>query len=388
MIKIVYAARSFLDYRIPVFVELDKLCAGGLHVVYSGEVTPERVQRKIGSVLGKRSLALYGEKRIGPKVVSDYANTILRIPYQPGLYGAIKGFRPDVVVGDGFFQWSVGAYLSKLLLRTPVVLCYERTFHTERSAQWYRTAFRRTIARYVDAMACNGKLSMEYARWLGMPESRITLGHMVADTDGIRKQTALVDDARKTQMRKAWSAKGVVFIFVGRLIQLKGLYELLAGWKRFRESHSAPATLVIVGDGPEKNGLQSVVAQDRLTDVVFTGAVDYDRLGVYYAAADAFVIPTLEDNWSLVVPEAMAAGLPILCSQYNGCWPELVRPENGWIFDPLLPSSVCTALAACANAADLLAEMGQKSRNLLAGHTPETAARAIFGACMAALNQG
>ena len=72
-----------------------------------------------------------------------------------------------------------------------------------------------------------------------------------------------------------------------------------------------------------------------LTNVYFIGKVDYDNLPNYYQSADVFVIPTLEDNWSLVVPEAMASGLPILSSVYNGCYPEYVTEDNGWVFDPL-----------------------------------------------------
>jgi len=70
--------------------------------------------------------------------------------------------------------------------------------------------------------------------------------------------------------------------------------------------------------------------------VRFAGRVHYGDMPAYYAACDALVMPTLEDNWSLVVPEAMAAGKPVLCSVHNGCWPELVHDgENGWVFDPL-----------------------------------------------------
>jgi len=67
----------------------------------------------------------------------------------------------------------------------------------------------------------------------------------------------------------------------------------------------------------------------------FAGKVDYDQIAIYYRSSDVFVIPTLQDNWSLGVPEAIACGLPVACSQYNGCHPELVTSENGWVFEPM-----------------------------------------------------
>jgi glycosyltransferase involved in cell wall biosynthesis len=119
--------------------------------------------------------------------------------------------------------------------------------------------------------------------------------------------------------------------------------------------------------------------------VAFAGAVDYDALPAYYAAADAFIIPTLEDNWSLVVPEAMACGLPILCSKYNGCWPELVCESiNGWIFDPLSTADTVRCLEECFRREAELPSMGRCSLRLLEGHTARDAARAILDACLSA----
>ena len=83
----------------------------------------------------------------------------------------------------------------------------------------------------------------------------------------------------------------------------------------------------------------------QLSNVLFTGAIPYEDTALYYSLADIFVMPSLEDKWSLVVPEAMSLGLPILCSIYNGCWPELVREgENGWVFDPQKPEELCSTV--------------------------------------------
>ncbi len=91
---------------------------------------------------------------------------------------------------------------------------------------------------------------------------------------------------------------------------------------------------------------------------------------------------TLEDNWSLVVPEAMACGLPIVCSVYNGCHPELIKnDENGWVFDPLEAEDTFAKLAQCLENMDRLKEMGQKSKAIARKFTPGLAADSIIGAC-------
>jgi glycosyltransferase involved in cell wall biosynthesis len=386
MFRIAYIARSFLDYRVPVFVALDELADGGLHVVYSRDVTPERVSGKIEQFLGTRSIGLVGERRIGPKIISNSANSSVRIVYQPRLFQAINDISPDIVLGDGFFQWTSFGLIRRIFYGTPLVICYERTFHTERHAQWYRTLYRRKVLRWVDAMACNGSMSMDYAQWLGMPAKRITSGQMVADTSGLQRASQSVTGDQRRKLRNRWGDPEIVFLAVGRLVLLKGFRELLLGWEQFERSMSRKASLIVVGDGPERSQLLAQVQSAGLRSVFFEGAVDYDQIAPFYRAADAFIIPTLEDNWSLVVPEAMACGLPILCSKYNGCWPELVREGNGWVFDPLDSRDILRVLDSCAEKASDLPRMGQQSREIVAAHTPRHAARSIYEACLIAVS--
>ncbi len=387
MLKITYVARSFLDYRIPVFGALDELSGGHLHVIYSMQAIPQRVRRKIEDLLGDRSVGLNGEVQMGPRDCLNFANSSVQIVYQPGLFNAIRHTRPDVIIGDGlgFFQWSILALLYRIVYRTPLVICYERTFHTERNAQWYRTLYRKAVLRWVGALACNGSMSAAYARWLGMPPERITLGQMVADTSGLQKAVEALAGEDRRALRRRWGDPDLVFLVVVNLAERKGVGPLLEAWAQGERTWGRKVVLVLVGDGPERERLLNQVNGAGMKSVRFEGAVDYDQLATYYAASDAFVIPTLEDNWSVVVPDAMACGLPILCSKYNGCWPELVHPENGWVFDPLDLQDTLRVLNSCIDRAAELPAMGQESQAIIARHTPQHAARSIYEACQIAL---
>jgi glycosyltransferase involved in cell wall biosynthesis len=236
-------------------------------------------------------------------------------------------------------------------------------------------------------MCCNGKLCGEYAQSLGFPEEKITYGHMVADSTSLQNSSAKVTDKQVSDLRTKYDLKGTILLYVGRLIPRKGLIKLLNAWKRFISGISADkATLLLVGDGPQRGELEQYIKENNLNNVRFTGSVDYDSLAPYYKAAYAFIIPTLEDNWSLVVPEAMACGLPILCSKYNGCWPELVHPgENGWVFDPLDHKDVLQCLKKCIELKSRLPQMGEKSKVIVSDHTPVKAAESILRACKIAM---
>jgi glycosyltransferase involved in cell wall biosynthesis len=385
-VRITWVRRSLLDYRIPVFRAIDQSVGGRLSVVYSRDHTPPRVQEKLSRTLGERAVGLTGEKHLGSAVMGGFANRGVSLVYQPGVFKHIDRTKPDVLIGDGFFQWTSFALAYKVWKSLPMVVCYERTSHTERNAQWYRLACRRMVLRSIDAMCCNGSLSMEYACSLGMPASRITMPHMVADVAGLGREAAEATPEQKTHVRQAWNAKGLVFLYVGNLIPRKGLRYLLEAWSLLERTQRCEATLVLVGQGSEETSLRQQAGALGLSGVRFVGAVDYDRLALHYSSADVFVIPTLEDNWSLVVPEAMACGLPILCSKYNGCWPELVQVNrNGRVFDPLDVNDLFRSLEACIRMQPRLQEMGRNSKDIVAGYTPQIAADAILRAVRIAL---
>jgi glycosyltransferase involved in cell wall biosynthesis len=387
-VKVTYVNRRFLDYRVPVLAALDQLLEQRLHVIYSRDAIPERVHKKMQNALGERAIGLRGEWQFGRPGTDRMANQGVVLQHQPGLYAKILETRPDVVIGEGFFKWSIAALACKLIRKIPFVVCYERTAHTERNAQWYRTFYRKLALRQIDAFCCNGSLCADYVMSLGMPRNRITLGHMAADSTGLAENMKKIPGADVEKLLSEWNTVGPVFVYVGQMILRKGIHELLTGWKMFEEQLPGRATLLLVGDGDQKKDLESYRNECGLRHVHFAGAVDYDAIARYYAVADALIIPTLEDNWSLVVPEAMACGLPILCSKYNGCWPELVKPGiNGWIFDPHSREDIVNVLKLAVQHQNELGIMGNRSLEIVSGFGPENAARSILDACHIALGK-
>lgn len=387
---IVWVTRSFLDYRVPVYAELSELAESRLAVIYNGDYVPERAQQKLRAALGRRAVALRGEVALGSKDFRPrMANRAIRLPWQRGLVAAVREWKPEVLISDGFFQWTAACLWLRSRDGIPHVMCYERTAHTERNAQWYRKLYRAWALRRIDAICCSGKLCGEYVRSLGYPAARMTFGHMVADVSGLEKSVASISQASAQALRARHSVNGLMFLYVGRLISLKGVRELLVAWKRFSNlAATQEATLVLLGDGPEREPCANYCRIEGLDTIRFAGSVDYDRLAEYYAAADYFIIPTLEDNWSLVVPEAMASGLPIVCSKYNGCWPELVQEgRNGWVFDPLDCADTVRVLRCALAMRGEIPRLREESRQIVSEHTAHRAASAIMKACQVAVGR-
>jgi glycosyltransferase involved in cell wall biosynthesis len=389
--KAVWVNPCFLHYRIPVYQALSEMLDNNLTVIFSAARIPEDVKFKAKDALGDRAVALEGEKtsEIG-RSNSDFANAGFRIPFQPGLFRVISDVSPDVIISEGFFQWTPAALWAKLKKKIPLVIAYERTAHTERNAGIMRTLYRRMVAKFADAVCCNGALSREYCiDTLGIPPERIVTGAMAADTEALQKRCAEFSENSIASFRKSHGLSSPIFLYVGRLVKPKGLKELLDAWELYcRQNPPNRGSLLLVGDGPERLSLENLVKHKNLPNIFFMGNVSYDDIALYYASADVFVMPTLEDNWSLVVPEAMACGKPVLCSQYNGCWPELVHPGvNGWIFDPLKPSELAELFQKMNVAGDTLREMGRRSAAIVQEYSPRHAAEAVFNACLIALQR-
>lgn len=381
--KIVWSIRSFLDYRVPVFRCLNEVAEGNFKLVFPDTRIPERVREKIKDEIGDNAVELTGEKTLGTKnPIAGKANSSWLFTYQPGLAKLIHGLSPDVTIGDGFGQWSVPLIKRRIFRRTPFVMCYERTKHTERNAQSLRRIYRRQMCRWVDAACVNGRLTREYLNEFGISDDRITTGFMASESNVAAKAERL-DQQQQLEIRKQHDLAGQVFLFVGRLVEPKGVLQMLEAWKAFTaELKTDSVTLALAGEGDQREAIEDICKSNNLSNVKVLGAIPYDEIHKIYAAADLLLMPTLEDNWSLVAAEAMSCGLPVINSKYNGCWPELTHDgKTGWVFDPLDPSNFLSAIKTAYQHRDQLDAMGKQCKEVVSHYTPESAAQAIYQAC-------
>lgn len=379
MKKLLWVNPSFLDYRIPLYGELNKLCNGEFHLIYSVQRIPERCNKNILRVLGNNAHGLDHEKQFVIGKVQDFSNTHVSIPYPSGLYKMIKTVKPDVIIAEGFFQFTPWALWYSVVHRVPLIIAYERTAHTERNCPMWRKLYRKFVGMFVDGYVANGTLTKQYLVSMGVKPEKIFTGGMCADSQGLADSVAKLSDKDLADIRRTVLGEGpcgVSYVLVGRMIPRKGVSHLLEGYLRHLQNHPEDK-IVLVGDGPDLPGLKEKYGNNP--SIIFMGGIDYSQIYKYYAACDVFVIATLEDNWSLVVPEAMACGLPVACSIYNGCHPELVHKDlNGITFDPLNQESIVAALDYFHHV-DLKA-FGKRSKEIEHDFNPENTAKNIMGA--------
>lgn len=384
--KILWINPSFLDYRIPVYKRLNELTDGNFHIIFSRTRVPERIPLKICEAIGENAICFDGEKRIIIGEKEGMSNKWASIPITRGLYKKIKQINPDLIIAEGFFQWTPQAVRYATIHHKPILIAYERTKHTERDCPKWRTAYRKVIDKFVNGYLCNGKLTKEYLESIGMSSSKLFIGGMSADSERLMLGVTNMSDAEKkslkTELGIAIATNGLIYIYSGQLIERKGVMYLLKAWMRHIEKHNEDH-LLIVGGGELFAEFFSSYGKEK--SIHFTDTINYDNIYQYYAIADVFAIPTLEDNWSLVVPEAMACGLPVACSIYNGCYPELVRErENGVLFDSYKEDTILKALDVFHHVN--LKSYSDRSKEIEAMYNPEEVSQKIFKACQEVYN--
>jgi glycosyltransferase involved in cell wall biosynthesis len=90
--------------------------------------------------------------------------------------------------------------------------------------------------------------------------------------------------------------------------------------------------LVLIGDGPAKQSLESLAAELGIADrVTFTGAVPFEEVPPYLKAADAFAFASITETQGLVTIEAMAAGLPAVAVDGPGTRDIVEHGKQGFL---------------------------------------------------------
>jgi len=250
------------------------------------------------------------------------------------LYRDFRDFRPNVVLTSELGMRSLIAFLYGWWYSVPVIPWVCATGHTERHNSYFREQFRKLLLRNAPCVCTNLTEASEYlTQKLNVTADK--LFHTPYVVDVLRYQ-AKVGKARSSRrkVRSTLGLSGMVFLYVGQIIKRKGISQLIDAISALSDRVLQKASFLFVG-----GTIPPSVHQQLKSRAVRYAVVDFvqpNNLPKYYAAADVFVFPTLEDEWGIVLNEAAAAGLPILGSIYAGATRDLVKEgKNGFRFDPL-----------------------------------------------------
>lgn len=186
-------------------------------------------------------------------------------------------------------------------------------------------------------LAVSGPLRADMVA-LGMPADAIRVHHTGVDLDRFRP-------ADRAAAKAALGVDGPLVLTVGYLIERKGQRIVLEAMAAL-----PGATLLIVGDGPDRALLEARIAALGLGDRVrLLGSVAHAELPALFAAADVMALPSASEGLANVWVEAIACGTPIVVNDVGGAREVVDRPAAGRIVARDVPSVAAAIRALLAD---------------------------------------
>ncbi|MDJ0897290.1 MAG: glycosyltransferase family 4 protein [Xenococcus sp. MO_188.B8] len=315
---------------------------------------------------------IVGKRKVIPitKALTGYGNNFTYLPLS--IVGRLLKFKPQVIFSNSFGIWTILTLLFKPLGKWRVVIAYEGSSPSvDYRNSVLRIAMRRLMVKASDACITNSHAGQAYlTEILNAKEN-----HVFVQPYEVPAANSMSGGNVTEQVFS--QDKKPVFLFVGSVNPRKGLNLLLEACAILtKQGYEHSYTLLVVGDGSQRQELEEFSQKNNLTNCIkWAGRVDYGELGKYFGMADVFVLPTLEDTWGVVVLEAMVLGKPVLCSKWAGASELVVEGENGYSFDPNEPEKLAELMGRFIGKPELAIAMGKKSQHLMDQYTPEAAAK-------------
>src|ERR1700692_1088746 len=336
--KLVILTEIIAPYRIPVFNALAQRREVDLHVIFLSENDPTLRQWQVYK----------DEIKFQYDVLPSWRRRLGRynVLFNRGLTSALNRIKPNAVLCGGYnylASWEA-AYWARSH-RVPLLLWSESTALDGRRGHRLVEYIKAHFLTLCGAFVVAGKSSGSYLKDLGIAEDRIFTAPNAVDT---LLFAAPADAARRNdvQVRARHSLPPRYFLYVGRLVRAKGVFELLEAYAQLSPEIRAEIGLVFVGDGAGRCHLIERASRIVPGTIQFAGFVHREKLPEFYALADAFVFPTRSDPWGLVVNEAMSCSLPVIVTSVAGCTPDLVQDGwNGYVVAPADPAQLATAMS-------------------------------------------
>lgn len=248
-----------------------------------------------------------------------------------------------VLVGIGYNEPDVIALTWLLaLIGVRVVLLSESKFDDKPRRVGAELLKSLVLAPYRAAIV-GGHRHLAYFRFLGFHRRPVLPGY---DTVSVSRVRAMGGGVAAPDGAPFASRD---FIFVGRFVDKKNLIELVEGYAIYAKAAGKTARrLVLIGSGPEETAIRGRADALGVSDRIdFPGFLSAEAVAQRLGQGLALVLPSAEEQWGLVVNEALAFGLPAIISPAVGSGDLLVRNlVNGYVIELNAPQGLAAAMLA------------------------------------------
>ncbi|MGB0720783.1 MAG: glycosyltransferase family 4 protein [Gammaproteobacteria bacterium] len=306
------------------------------------------------------------------------------LPLNRGLRARLREGRFDLLWIHGWGRIAdLLAIRDARALGLPILMRTENNFRgTARPRagciQGLKERIKHWVMRRCDAFGYMGQAGYDYFRAYRVDARRLFNMPYMVDNEWLRAACAQADVAALRQ-RHDLGGERPVLLYVGKLIRRKGVMDLIEAYASL-EPDGRPY-LLIVGSGEMEVEARSRVETLALSRVRFAGFRNQGELPAYFAASDLFVIPSRDEQWGVVVNEAMNGACAVLASDECGSAPELViEGETGFNYPAGDGDALALALRRALADPDRLRRMGEQARDHVATYDANRILQGLRGA--------
>ena len=244
--------------------------------------------------------------------------------------------------------------------------------------QTYQRLFYPILFKLPDILLPGGTRQMKYFQHYGVSLDKLVNAQMTVDVQSLQQKTSCIKPEDRVAFRHEYGAQSsdVVFLYVGRFLDWKGIVELI---EAFKIMCSPQAKLWLVGNGELENYVQQ--SAQEIDTIDYFGRASGDQLVEIYYAADVFVLPSFAEPWGLVVNEAMATENALIVSDNAGCVDDLIiHGKTGLIVPAKDVLALTKAMERLANHSIERIELARQAKKHIASWTLENEAKNVIRA--------
>jgi glycosyltransferase involved in cell wall biosynthesis len=269
----------------------------------------------------------------------------------------VASVAPDIILVSG---WATRAYAgltrASSLRSCRFVMGMDTPWRGDVRQHVGRIVLRRRLSA-MTAVFVPGERARRYALRLGFRRQAIFDGLYAYDDNLFNESTAVVRSQRHGAVARR-------FVFTGRYVPQKGLDTLVAAYRAYRERVTDPWPLTCCGVGPNQSLLAGIAGVTDLGFVVPSALPDV------FADGGVFVFPSRYEPWGVALVEAMATGMPVICSDACGAGADLVRSYfNGLTYPTDDAAALANAMCWMHDHTDHIPDMARGAMHFARAHT-------------------
>ena len=291
----------------------------------------------------------------------------------------LAAINPDIIAIAGYFEIGMlfALFWSRWHGKKSILLSESTKNDFTRS--WWKEIIKSWIVKQFDAALVGGNPHKRYLVNLEFSAESIFLGYDVVGNENFHP-----DNIRNLPepINKPY------FLAINRFVTKKNLSFLISAYFTYCQVIGENAWhLVLCGNGELRPELEQQIRELNLTEFVhMPGFLQQHELLPYFSHASCFIHASIQEQWGLVVNEAMAAGLPVLISNRCGCYEDLIiEGVNGFGFDPENQEELTNLMIKMSSGDVDLDSMGKASLQHIEKYSPDYFAQGLNHAIKYAL---